>query len=287
MAHILVYLQRTPAGLHPASAVALCRARDIASDRGASITAMGSGDAGAIDRGIAAAAGRFGADVLVFGGPKGLRALYEQLNPVHVLVPWTDEGLAAAEGLPSGPATARWLTTRQPAWGGADAVTAVVAGTMPWHAQTEVLEAEYHADVDEVQQPSWVTETSASQGEDETAPVFAVLGRGPVRYVSARSPDADTTSALARIGAHAATLDDPALATTAGTVLWLSAEPIPAALTERPVSVRLVVLPGEHTGLHPSWRAADWVLAGPRPAALGTILDSPWATAHGPRGHDA
>jgi hypothetical protein len=280
MAHILVYLQRTPGGLHPASAVALCRARDIGSDRGASITAVCSGDAGALDRGIAVAAGRFGADVLVFGGPGGLRSLYEQLNPVHVLVPWTDEGLAAAEGLPSGPAVPRWLTTRQPAWGGADAVTAVVAGTMPWHALGETLEAEYQAEVDEVQQASWVSEAAAAHAEG-SPPVFAVGGRGPVRFMAARPPDADTQSALVRLGALPTSSDDPATASEgAGTLLWLSAEAVPPALAERPVSVRLVVLPGEHAGLHPSWRAADWVLSGPRATALGTILDSPWAPPH-------
>lgn len=273
MAHILVYLQRTPGGIHPASAVALCRARDIGSDRGASITALCRGDAGALDRGIAAAAGRFGADVLVFGGPKGLRALYDQLNPVHVLVPWTDEGMAVAEGLPSGPATPRWLTTRQPAWGGADAVTAVVAGTMPWHAQAELLEAEYQTDVDEVEQPSWISEAAAALA-DGAAPVFTVGGRGPVRFVAARAPDGDTQSALSRLGAHAASIDEAAAG--AGTVLWMSNEPVPPALAQRPVTVRLVVLPGDHASLHPSWRAADWVLAGPRASALGMLLDGPW-----------
>lgn len=270
MAHILVYLQRTPDGLHPASAVALCRARDIGSDRGASITALSPGDAGALDRGIAATAGRFGADVLVFGGHGGLRALFDQLNPVHVLVPWTDEGLAAAEGLPSGPAVPRWMTTRQPAWGGADAVTAVVAGTMPWHNQREMLEAEYQANVDEVEQPSWVAEASASCA-DKGAPTFAVGGRGPVRFIAPRAPDAETRAALTRLDAEPS--DDEV---SAGTILWLSAEPVPPALVQRPVSVRLIVLPGEHAGLDPSWRAADWVLSGPRVAALGAILESPW-----------
>jgi hypothetical protein len=277
MAHILVYLQRTPGGLPPASAIALCRARDIGSDRGASITAVCSGDAGALDRGIAAAAGRFGADVLVFGGRAGLRSLYEQLNPVHVLVPWTAEGLAASEGLPSGPAVPRWLTTRQPAWGGADAVTAVVAGTMPWHALGEALEAEYQTDVDEVQQPSWVSEASAACAEGPV-PLFTVGGQGPVRWIAARAPDADTQAALARLEALPSGPDDVA---TAGTVLWLSAEPVPPELAQRPVTVRLIVLPGEHAGLHPSWRAADWVLSGPRPSALGAILDSPWKPIQG------
>ena len=278
MAHILVYLQRTPSGLHPGSAVALCRARDIASDRGATLTAICSGDAGALDRGMAQAAGRFGADVLVFGGPRGLVALHDQLNPVHVLVPWTDEGLAQVEGLSSGPPVPRWMTTRQPAWGGADAVTAVVAGLLPWHGFGEVLEAEYQADVDEVTHPSWVAEVSAAAAQD-TPPVFGVGGHGPVRWVSPRTPDGDTQTVLRRLGAELAGPEDAAAA--AGTVLWLSGDPVPPSLTRRPLATRLVVLPGEHAGLDPSWRTADWVLSGPRAAALGAILDSPWASLSG------
>lgn len=277
MAHILVYLQRTPTGLHPGSAVALCRARDIASGRGATLTAVCSGDAGALDRGIAQAAGTFGADVLVFGGPRGLHALHEQLNPVHVLVPWSDEGLSRAEGLPSGPPVPRWLTTRQPAWGGADAVTAVVAGTLPWHGFHEVLEAEYQADVDDVTHPPWVAEVSTACAQD-TAPVFSVGGRGPLRWISARAPDGETQAMLQRLHAEPATVDDVG---ESGTILWLSADPVPPTLAVRPVTTRLLVLPGEQAGLDPSWRAADWVLSGPRAAALGAILDSPWASLSG------
>ncbi|MCA9655481.1 MAG: hypothetical protein H6712_02765 [Myxococcales bacterium] len=277
MAHILVYLQRTPAGLHPGSAVALCRARDIGSERGATITAVCPGDAGALDKGIAAAAGRFGADVLVFGGPKGLQTLFQQLNPVHVLVPWTEEGLAVSNELPSGPAVPRWLTTRRPAWGGADSITAVVAGTLPWHALPEALEAEYQSDVDEVPQPAWVS--TVVQPDDKQPPVFG-LGGTPLRWHASSAPDSDTLAALGRLGAEPATSAKDAIR-PGGTVLWMSPDPVPSELVERPSSVRLVVLPGDGTGLDPSWRAADWVFPGPAVAALEAVLDSPWAPSRG------
>ncbi|MEM7155036.1 MAG: hypothetical protein AAF799_19465 [Myxococcota bacterium] len=276
MAHILVYLQRTPGGLHPASAVALCRARDIASDRGASLTSVCPGDAGAVDKGLATAASRFGADVLVFGGPKGLLALFEQLNPVHVLVPWTDEGLQAATDLPSGPAVPRWLNTRQPAWGGADSVTAVVAGTLPWHAYSEPLEAEYQADVDDATLPDWLAEVR----QKEENPSFGI-GDGPIRWVGTATPDDRTTAALARLGAEPAPSPAEAVADQ-GTVLWISSEPVPEALANRPPGLRLVVLPDEGaTSLDPSWRSADWVLPGPAATALAAIADSPWAPSRG------
>ncbi len=275
MAHILVYLQRTPGGLHPASAVALCRARDIASDRGATLTAIGAGDIGKLDHGIATAAGQFGADVLVFGGPRGLLELYEQLNPVHVLVPWTTEGLTAAEGLPTGPAVPRWMTTRHPSWGGADSVTAVVAGTLPWHSLDEVLEAEYQADVDEVTAPSWVAEVEAAIGPDDAPPLLSVTGRGPMQWVCAQPVDAAAKTALTRLGAEPADSAEAA-ADSASTVLWLSAQPIPPALAERPATTQLIVVPGADTGLDPSWQTAEWVLPGSRVDALGALLDSPF-----------
>ncbi|MEM9458412.1 MAG: hypothetical protein AAGF11_29815 [Myxococcota bacterium] len=273
MAHILVYLQRTPGGLHPASALALCRARDIASDRGATLTALCPGDAGTLDRGLAQAAGRFGADILVFGGPRGLRILLDQLNPVHVLVPWTREGMAAAESLPSGPAVPRWLTTPRPTWSGADAITAVVAGTLPWHVFGESLEAEYQADVDEVSLPTWTSEAAPS--DDPAVPTFSIGGRGPARFLAPQAPDRDTKSLLTRMAIEATPVEGPLPDT--GTILWLSADPIPAALAERPVTTRLLVLPGSDAGLDPSWCSAEWVLSGPPASVLEDILASPWA----------
>ena len=64
MAHILVYAQRTPQGIHPARAAALCLARDIASDRGATVTAVCPGDAGRADQFVIGAVSRYGADLL-------------------------------------------------------------------------------------------------------------------------------------------------------------------------------------------------------------------------------
>jgi len=274
MAHILVYLQRTPGGLHPASAVALCRARDIASSRGATITAVCSGDAGSLDKGVAAASGRFGADILVFGGPKGVQTLFERLKPVHVLVPWTEEGLAAVEGLSSGPAVPRWLTTQQPAWGGADSITAVVAGTLPWHAFAEALEAEYQVDVDEVLQPEWVARVTARDASE--VPIFGLGSPGPMRWIGTGELDSESLTALDRLGAQAsADLEDAVLG--GGTLLWLSSEPVPAEVAARSAELRLIVLPGESSGLDPSWKTADWVFPGPPAAALETLSNSAWA----------
>ena len=44
MASLIVHVLRAPAGIHPASAVALCVARDLATERGATGTALAMGD---------------------------------------------------------------------------------------------------------------------------------------------------------------------------------------------------------------------------------------------------
>jgi len=191
-----------------------------------------------------------------------------------VLVPWTTEGMKAAEPLPSGPPVPRWLSTPQPTWGGADAVSAVVAGALPWHALGEDLEPEFQADVDKVQLPSWIDEMDESR-----APMFAVGGRGPVRWLAPRALDRETEAVLGRLSATPAAVDDPA--SEAGTLLWLSTDPLPPALVDRPATTRLLVVPGSDAELDPSWTAAEWVLSGSRAAVLEAIHDSPWAPLHG------
>ena len=133
MAHILVYVQRTPHGIHPASSLALCLARDLGSEFGATVTAICRGDAGKANYKVSRAAGRFGADNLLFAGLSGLDTLQERLNPGLILVPWTDEGIGLAEQLASGPATPHWLHEPQPEWNSEELVSGIIAGALPWY----------------------------------------------------------------------------------------------------------------------------------------------------------
>jgi hypothetical protein len=270
MAHILVYLQRTPQGLHPASAVGLCLARDIGSERGATVTAVCSGDAGALDRGVLAAATRFGADIVLFGGPRSIEDLHERLRPVHVLTPWTSEGLAAVQGLPSGPAVPRWLDRANPPWAGADAVTGIIAGTLPWHALTEPLEAEYAGDVDQVPLPTWV------EACGDRVRTFQIAGDDPVGYVASEPLEPDLRRGLEQLGATRATLDDVAKSES-GTFVWLApgaghlcADP----LGGRAPATRVVLLPGPDAKVDPSWSTVDWVFGGPWPNVLRTLIQA-------------
>ena len=277
MAHILVYLQRTPQGLHPASAVALCLARDIGSERGATVTAICAGDAGPFDRGILAAASRFGADVTLFGGPHSFEDLQERLRPVHVLTPWTPEGLAAVQGLPAGPPVLRWVDRSDPPWAGADGITGVIAGTLPWHAFAEALEAEYAGDVDEVPMPPWVADNPQS-----TPPSFQIAADGPVGYVAPEALDADLRRRLEQLGAEPIGLGQAA-AMQNGTLLWLlpGAGHLPAEqLTRRAPGTRILLFPGPDARPDASWSTVDWVFSGPWPQAVDALMQT--TTAGGP-----
>jgi hypothetical protein len=281
MAHILVYLQRTPQGIHPASALALCLARDIGSERGATITGVCAGDAGALDRGMLEAANRFGSDIVMFGGLRSLADLQERLHPVHVLTPWTPEGLAAVQGLPGGPPVLRWLDRSDPPWAGADAITGIVAGTLPWHSFAETLEAEYAGDVDQVPLPDWV-EAATEQATETPPPVFQISGAGPVGYVAPDVLDAGLQRGLEHLGAERTTLEGVA-ASTSGTYLWLApgAGRIPEELlAARSPATRVVLLPGPDAKVDATWSVADWVFGGPWPDVVETLIQT--TTAGGP-----
>lgn len=274
MAHILVYLQRTVHGLHPGSAVALCLARDIGSERGATVTALCAGDAGSLDRGITRAAATYGADVVLFTGPNGIEHMQTRLRPVHILTPWTAEGEAAVQGLPGGPPTPRWLDDPQPRWTEPDAITCIVAGTLPWHDLGAQIEPEYEGDVGDVPMPPWVKEVTGD-------PVgFRATAQGPLHYAAPGGADEATLAVLASMGARP--LPDDAVGTPiTGTILWLPANgaPMPEALGQRGADSRVILLPGPGAQPDPSWALADWVLPGDTPDTLRQLHSDLWRSA--------
>lgn len=275
MAHIAVQLQRTPQGLHPASAVALCWARDIGSARGATVTAVCIGDAGDSDRRIAAAAARFGADVLLFGGPNGLKNLRERLNPVHVLVPFTPQGLAAASTFATGPVVPRWIAGRSPPYATADALTAIAAGVRPWHRFELELDPEYEGDVDEVDLPEFIT--------DGDAPVFD-LGARPLGYVAPDKLDPAIVGALEGLGATPTTWDAAPHRSGGTTVVLLDAGGQLPPVAARDDPGRVIVLLGSDApppddAVPPAWRHVDWLLPGRWADVIGSLREGPWTSA--------
>ncbi len=293
MAHIAVLLQRTPHGLHPASAVALCWARDIASARGASVTALCRGDAGEADQRLVTAAGRFGADVILFGGPNGLAHLRERLNPVHVLVPHTPMGLrvveeALGDGAHEQPIP-RWIDRRSPPFSTADAFTAVVAGVQPWHHFDTELDPEYEGDVDTAELPSFMRPTNNEADETPVAtPPCFTLGAQPLGYIAPDSLDPKVVESLQGLGAHATSWDEAPHRSGGTTLVLLEGQdsepaPLPAAAyapAPRTDRGRLLALTGPGTASTPevptSWLHADLVLPGRFKDVVASLREGVW-----------
>ncbi len=269
MAHILIYTQRTPQGIHPGSIISLCLARDIGSERGATITAVCPGDGSSHDDRVASAAARYGADTLTFTGKDGIHRLCDRLRPISILVPYTSEGLAAAENLPGGPPVPRWLRESDHGWGSADPITAMIAGTLPWYDLTTDLEGEYQKDVSPEQVPAWVKELDASES--------GARDRRQLQYVAPTELDAATKATLKSLGARPAPQDYHEHH-NGGILLWLGADEggLPDALAERSPSARVLLFPGSKARFHPSWTLADWVLDGEWPKALNDLHSEMW-----------
>lgn len=265
MAHILVYAQRTPQGIHPASATALCLARDIASERGATVTAVCPGDAGRADQFVIGAVSRYGADLLTFLGPAGMRPLYERLRPLLVFAPYTEEGFGAIDLLGAGAPEPLWLQEPEVEWDRLASLTTLLTGALPWYELPSIIDAEYDNEASLVDLPEWV------------ARIDQHAGRGPLRFFADPELDATTRATLTSLGAKQVG-SDYLDQHTSGTLLWLSAaEPhLPEALTTRGPGARVMLFPGEANEVHPSWTRADWVVPGPWPEAVKQLHSDLW-----------
>lgn len=265
MAHILVYAQRTPQGIHPASAAALCLARDIASDRGATITAVCPGDAGRADQFVIGAVSRYGADLLTFCGPASMRPLQDRLRPLVCFVPHTEEGLAAAETLAGGPSETTWLHDPAMEWDNLAAVTSIIAGTLPWYDLPTIIDAEYDNEASLVDLPPWIDRLDAQ------------FGRGPLRYFAPHDLDAPTRASLTSLGARQASAEYLEQHES-GTLLWFSgaSSGLPNFVRQRGPGARVMYFPGADAPQHISWSAADWVIPGEWAEAVKPLHSDLW-----------
>ncbi len=264
MAHILVYVQRTPHGIHPASSLAICLARDLGSEFGATVTAICRGDAGKANTKVSRATGRFGADNLLFAGESGLDTLQGRLNPGLVLVPWTDEGISIGEQITGGPASPHWLHEPQPEWNSEELVSGIIAGALPWYDLPTVLDADLESDASSIDLPPWALEIEAPPSR-------------PLVYVAPGDLDPLTESNLVALGASP--IDAAEIGEMEhGTVLWLSTDPSapPLAVGKRSPGVRLLLFPGISPRFHPNWSMADWVLPGIWPEATKQLHSEMW-----------
>ena len=201
-------------------------------------------------------------------------------SPVHLLAPWTPEGLGAIADTPLGPAIPRWVARASPPGAGSDTVTGIVAGALPWHALQVSLEPEYLGEVSAAPVPAWVAAAAQDVGEG-TAPGFTMVPEGPLRFVAPPTGvSADVRRTLGQLGATAlAPSEVEALA--GGVVLWFceGAGVLPPELSRCPPTTRVIVLPGPDGAFDPSWMHADLVVPGPWERAVARLHEPLWRAA--------
>lgn len=270
MAHIVVYLQRTPRGLHPGSVLALCLGREVGDLRGASVLGLCLGDAGAFDDRLIVEASRAGADQVVFLGPEGIQKLFRRLAPRHVLAPYTREAGSVLAQAGIGPMVGRWFGGPPEQVNKLETVIGVVAGSLCWQQAPLQIEPEYEADVTQVELAPWLA-AAVEQVDDlsRLSRLSRTIEPPPLLYVSNAELDAPTTAALAQLGAHAGQIVDytKGAATGPGTLLWFdgAGEGLPLTLLERGPELRVILLPGPRAISGPidsSWGMADFVIPG-------------------------
>jgi len=248
--------------------ISLCLARDIGSERGASITALALGDHEQQNNRVCAAAGRYGADTLLFSGKKAIKDLYERLQPISLLVPYTHEGLEIAELFPQEKAIPRWLSESDHGWGSADPITAVIAGTLTWYDLPTVLDPEITGDAGSHPLADWLGTCDSNRDSRQ------------IQYIAPPNLDAGTKATLASLGARPAP-HGYAANHTSGTLLILDSGRggLPEGLENRGPGARVMFLPGEVAHFHESWIQADWVLPGPWQEAVNNLHSELWKPA--------
>src|SRR5690606_18306161 len=204
MAHVVVYLQRTTRGLHPGSMIALCIAREVADARGASVTSLCLGDAGAFDDRLIVEASRAGADQIVFLGPEGVQKLFRRLAPRHVFAPYTREAGSVLAQAGIGPMVGRWIGGPPGNPQRLEPVIGTIAGPLPWQQSPRQLEPGWAAEGTQAGLPVWRSAAAA-----QATTLTTTAGPPPLLSVAAGREgapgelDGETPAALASLGAYA------------------------------------------------------------------------------------
>lgn len=272
MATVVVFVLRDRTGIHPASAVSLCVARDLADRRGATVTALAMGDAGDLDHIVTREVARKGADQLVFVGPADLTSFAHRVVPRKVLVPNTPEGLDVLErlGLDVGETASLVVATAQEAKTATERRETgllVTAGTLPWHDCPDAIEPDYGGAFEEGIPCPWVT--GAPQAESGG------------RLVALDHDAGLDASALAELGVESVSAD--AIADLHDATLLAS----PAAVADhgetlraRHRSLKLVLIDAHAPPAGPAPDlAVDFALVGPSARVLGALKETSWRAA--------
>lgn len=272
MATVVVFVLRDRTGIHPASAVSLCVARDLADRRGAAVTALAMGDAGDLDHVVTREVARRGADQLLFVGPADLTSLAHRVVPRKVLVPNTPEGRDVLDRLGldvSETASLVVATAQQSETAGTlrEVGLLVTAGTLPWHDCPDAIEPDYGGAFEEGIPCPWVTEA----GEMES----------PRRLVALEHDTGLDASAMTELGVETVTAE--VIADLHDATLIASPAAVAdhdATLRARHRSLKLVLVDAHPPPAGPAPElAVDFALVGPSARVLGALKETSWRAA--------
>lgn len=259
MATLLVLVEASPSGIHPASALSLCVARDLASARGATVVATTPPRNPAQDAQLLAEVTRKGADRMVFCAPEGLAEHISAMTPRCILGPATQKSREQLSRLAGEDLTIAWVQGPAEPPSELSGAIALLAGALPWYELSAEIIPEYPGD-DQL--------CDLREVEPATAPVREPM----LRFVIDPSMDSKQLRAeLSLLGASELVPDE---APENGCVRLCIGPGLPP---EASADQRWILIPGDPAPeIHSDWGEAQWVLPGTAYDALRSLHSQLW-----------
>lgn len=260
MATLLVLVEASPYGIHPASALSLCVARDLASERGATVVATLAPKDPSRDAQVLEEVTRRGADRMVFCSGEQLAEFLPSMAPRAILGPASEAGKDQLQALTGQDLTIAWVQGPVESPDAIEGPIALMAGTLPWHELQAELIPEYPGD---------------DQLCDlrEMQPARRPEARCPLRFVIDPALDnAQIRAELSLLGATEAVAQessrDSCICIYIGPDLPETVQPLQ----------RSILIPGDlDRPIQGDWGRADWVLPGTPYDALRGLHSQFWA----------
>lgn len=259
MATLVVYVEASSQGIHPASALALCVARDLASGRGATVIAATKPVSAQRDALVLHEASRRGADRIMFCSAEQLRPLMLSMAPQCLLGPATPTGRMLMNELWDQEHTIAWV--QGPAEPPADlqGALAVIAGALPWHDLEAKIIPEYPGD----DQPGDLNEVPLPSSPSKAPHLRFMIDEG--------LDNPQVRAELALLGAlpldSQDTLPEHSVRICIGKSLPLEAE----------LDERWILVPGDpNLEIEVDWGQAHWVLPGDPYDAVRSLHSQLW-----------
>lgn len=260
MATLLVLVEASPYGIHPASALSLCVARDLASERGATVVATTPPQTPAQDARVLQEVTRRGADRMVFCDAAQLVELLPSMGPKCILGPATPASRAQLQALAGDDLTIAWAQGPAEPPGELHGAIALMAGAIPWHELQAEIIPEYPGD----NQLCDLREVEAASAPNH-APAL--------RFVIDPAMDNPQLRAeLSLLGASELSPSDPE---DGRCIRICIGEQLP---TNASAEQRWILIPGDPTPpIQGEWGLAHWVLPGTAYDALRSLHSQLWA----------